>query len=850
MLRENIRESEFKKFKYFVLIATFSVTAVFTFLSLNFTLEMPTTTTMDMATIPIVIMQTETGTLFNELHGYTSEFDAGLLNDSVTPLPDDKKQKIVVNTYGAQINKLSYKVRKLDDMSLIEDTTVSNYELDGNTMNAVLNIKNLIENDTEYLLEICLVTKDHEQISYFTKILSSSNLRTQSKIDFVMNFNACTFDKNKLDEISTWIETSKTGDNTNFGKVNINSSKAQIGWGDLNPKVEKTIIPTVKEINSEVASIYLEYTMAAQNSTGAYDSYNVDEYFRIRQTASTIFLLNYEREANQIFDSANDLSKASGISLGITSDEDVNLKCSSKGNYSCFVSQGALWCLNDKDNTFTRIFSFEAEESDNVRELYNKHNIKIMDVDDDGNVNFIVYGYMNRGKHEGEIGVSLCTYNYKENQVSELLYVPVGVPYDELRENVGEVAYISDNNVFYFLIDNSLYSIDLTSKEIMVEISGLTDETYAVSEDGTSIAYSQNGKVYDTDIIRIFNMATGSDYQVRAEDGEKLKVLGYIMNDCIIGIAHASDILVEVNGNVTFPMYKLNIMDNAFKIIKEYQIDGVYVSGASIAGMRINLTRCVKNADGNYESTSIDQLMNREENIITNGLTLESATTDLRKKELYIKLVNTVNNVSSVATRTSKKVVFVSGETIKLDATFEDSGRYYVYGYGKFQGSFTNLSEAVSIAYDTYGIVVDGDANYIWRRYKETSSAVTQTMSGGIDPSESLARSVRLLLLSGGIDIDTSVKFANGMTALEIINEATTNRALNLKGVTVENVLYYINIKRPVIGRTGGNSYVLVTGYDAKNITYYDVAAGKSVTLSLVDANKLFAQWGNVFITY
>ena len=69
-----------------------------------------------------------------------------------------------------------------------------------------------------------------------------------------------------------------------------------------------------------------------------------------------------------------------------------------------------------------------------------------------------------------------------------MLYVPVNVPYDELKENVGQVGYISENNIFYFLLDNSLYSIDLTSKEVMVEISGLSDETYAISADGKSIA--------------------------------------------------------------------------------------------------------------------------------------------------------------------------------------------------------------------------------------------------------------------------------------------------------------------------------------------------------------------------
>jgi len=846
-----MRKNKFMNIKYFVLFTAFLVTSIMTFLSINYTMELPISTTMDAATLPIVMMQTENGTLFNELHGYTSDVNASLLNDSITPLPTDKKLAVVINNYGETIEKLSYKIRKLDDMSLIEDTIVSDYTVGDQNINAQFNIKNLIDNDIEYLLEINIVTKNNTQIKYFTKIISSTSIGLQNKIDFVMNFHNCTLDQSRLDSIKPLIETNKlTGDNTNFGKVNINSSLAQIGWGLLNPTVEKTIIPTIKEINSEVASIYLEYTMAALGSTGSYDTYLVDEYYRIRQTATAMYLLNFEREANQVFNGINDLQPNSSIALGITSDENVDMINSSKGNYSCFVSQGSLWCFNDKEKAFTRIFSFEAEDSDNMRELYGKHNIKIMSVEDNGNVNFMVYGYMNRGAHEGEVGVSLCNYNYQDNQVKELLYVPVNVPYDELKENVGQVAYISENNIFYFLLDNSLYSIDLTSKEVMVEISGLSDETYAISSDGKSIAYSLNGKINDTDVIRIFNMSSGGEFQIRADEGDKLKILGYIKNDCIIGIAHKTDILVENNGSITFPMYCLNIYDDNFNIIKKYENEGVYVSGATVSGLRVNLTRVVKTSDGYYVSTAIDQLMNRDENQTGSGLALETATTDTRKKELYIKLVNKISNTDNISIRTSKEVVFVSSKSVKVNAEFNDSGRYFVYGFGKFQGSYTNLSTAVATAYGTYGTIVDNNANYIWKRYKNATGSLSITLSGGVGDSQSLGQSVKILLHSAGFDVDASAKLSQGMTALDIINESTDNRALNLKDVSLENILYYTSVGIPVIGRVGENSYVIITSFDAKNITYFDVSTGNTVSLPIADANRLFTQYGNVFISY
>ena len=60
------------------------------------------------------------------------------------------------------------------------------------------------------------------------------------------------------------------------------------------------------------------------------------------------------------------------------------------------------------------------------------------------------YGYMNRGEHEGEAGVSLCRYSYADNKVEERLYIPVDIPYDILSQNIGNVAYLSDENTFLY----------------------------------------------------------------------------------------------------------------------------------------------------------------------------------------------------------------------------------------------------------------------------------------------------------------------------------------------------------------------------------------------------------------
>ena len=50
--------------------------------------------------------------------------------------------------------------------------------------------------------------------------------------------------------------------------------------------------------------------------------------------------------------------------------------------------------------------------------------------------------------------------------------------------------------------------------------------------------------------------------------------------------------------------------------------------------------------------------------------------------------------------------------------------------------------------------------------------------------------------------------------------------------------------------KNGSDSYVIITAYDSKNVTCMDPVSGAEQTVSLSDANKMFTQWENVFVTY
>ena len=50
----------------------------------------------------------------NELHGYVTEMDAAYMRDTITPVGEDRKLPIVIQTNQTAVDTISYEIRSLD----------------------------------------------------------------------------------------------------------------------------------------------------------------------------------------------------------------------------------------------------------------------------------------------------------------------------------------------------------------------------------------------------------------------------------------------------------------------------------------------------------------------------------------------------------------------------------------------------------------------------------------------------------------------------------------------------------------------------------------------------------------
>ena len=119
----------------------------------------------------------------------------------------------------------------------------------------------------------------------------------------------------------------------------------------------------------------------------------------MRYMDSRIYLLDFQRSANQIFDASLSVFSDDGIVLGVRN-KDVEYMVSEKADIVAFVQQGDLWSYAPGDGKVNRVFSFRKSENGDFRYSRNQHDIKIIRVNEDGDIDFVLYGYMNRGAHD------------------------------------------------------------------------------------------------------------------------------------------------------------------------------------------------------------------------------------------------------------------------------------------------------------------------------------------------------------------------------------------------------------------------------------------------------------------
>ena len=820
-----------------VLIAVFIAALVISSLVINSGTE-DEIVDMGAPTLPRISFTVD-GTEVNPLFGYVQDMDITAVRDTITPLGADGSLTMNIEDDGNDISDIRYEVYSLDGEDMYADGEA---DVPDEGEQVSLSIGNILSDEVREAVLKVILTADDETVSYYTRIAAPSDLTTGKCLEYAMDFHDKAINKEGTEDLESHLEPGDESDNTTYQTVNIHSDVTHVQWGDLSPEIVGDVEWSIKESNTVYTSILAKYQVSCQDENGDTALYNVKEFFRVRFLVDTIYLLDYNRDMEQIFQGTASEFDDNGILFGITSQDDVQYETNSDETIVAFVQERNLWLYNGEEDELTEVFSFSDQEGRDMRSKNDQHAVRIISMDDDGNLAFAVYGYMNRGYHEGEVGVGIYYFSVDTNAIEEKAFIPSTKSYAIAADELGKMVYYNhDQSMLYVLADGTLYQIDLDNDKQTTLAKGLTEEQYAVSDDGHLMAYQTTGGTEDGkedtkknnadggagtagSAICVMNLKSGDTYTIDAGEGETVRPLGFINGDFVFGKARPSDEGTTVAGEEVSPMYEIEIRNSDNKTEAQYSFEdqNIYTTDILIEENLLTLNRVVKEGK-TYNSTSQEYITNNQERE-ESSVTLEKYSTDVKETQLRLTFADGIGNTEPELIKPGQ---IASKEPLTVTLSGGDSGeKFYVYGMGELVAIYDKAGYAIQRANELSGVVISSNQEYVWERGNRDLVYSTDAAAFSKESGET------------------------SLAACERYMERYEAHQVDLTGCTLDQVLYVINRGCPVIALVDSNHAVLLTGYTMTDITYIDPDDGKSHTAGISALEKQTESSGNVFIGY
>ncbi len=757
----------------------------------NLIVEMPE------ATLPVVYML-EDGERINELHGYTEEMDASSMRDTITPIDTDGVLSVSIDSYGYKIQSIGYEIRSLDTTRLVQQSEAENLSEEDGVVTAELPVRNLLSEEEEYLL-ILTVTGSGQPCYFYTRIIEEDFSDIGECISFVRDFHGITMNKTRQSELTEYMETTSSADNSTFRIVTLQNNLSQMCWGNLRVVEETEPSVSVEEIGDVCNVILLDYILSSTDEQDITSYYEVEEYYRIRKGEERMYLLSFERTVEEIFHGESGELPSQELVLGIRS-SDVDLMENDSGSVVCFSQAGELWSYNMSSGTLTQIFSFRSPDGFDVRSDWGEHDIRILRVGETGNVDFVVYGYMNRGAYEGRVGISVCHFDSVTTTVEEMAFLPCEESYQALQAGIGQAMYITESGQFYLIMEDRVYSVDLDAMESTLEVAAMTEGNYAGSGDGRYLAWTE-GEASERTSMRLIDLETGRIDSIEAPDGYLIRPLGFLGSDCVYGLAEEDKISED---SADFPMSRVEVVDFSdpgLEILTTYESPGIYVTGVEVRDGNIYLEQSTYEG-GEYTEAGEDVIYNREMQDLS-SVSVTETYSEIKETEVALRLPEEIREEPE---RTESKWIRVEDNELRLfEQTLEKA--YYVYAKGKIILATDYLVDAVSAADAGEGVVLGVDQDYVWNSAGKSSGSVEYPVAEG---------------------------------------EEASGKTYDLTGCTLEQVLYYVGSGLPVYAVRGSRN-VVITGYDGSSVRIYDPGTEEFTTETIRDASEEFEASGNAF---
>ena len=611
---------------------------------------------------------------------------------------------------GDDSGRYEYELRSQYQGDLIENGEVATWEHEEGYDKIKITFQTKLQELQEYVLVLRMMEDEEVLVRYYTRVVVENDFHAKHLLTFVEQFHHAIFDKAEAERIITKsIEPNEDGNN------DYHSSFHTITFAKLNPSRMTKPIPSIKEIDDSYAIIQLKYLITAEENK-TIGTYYVTEDYRVRydNEADSVYLLDYNRSQEALFSINNVDTVAGTFKLGILRDDDFCYVTSDKQKKIAFAQARQLWYYDYDRGTIANVYGFcQGDNYTDIRVTYDENDIRVLKMDDDGNLVFAVYGYMNRGQHEGKVGISVYKFTASKDKMEEVLFIENNKPYHILKEDMEKLLYLSEEGEFYYFDNDCVVKVDTETLKSEVFIEDVLNAHLAVSEDNHLIGYPDQLLTEYTNKVTILNLETKESREIVADSQERLQTIGFVEEDLILGKVKESDIEIALDKTVTCPISSIDIIDADNKVIKSYGTEGVFVVDAKAKDGVVYLERAYKR-NGKFEPAPQDFITYKEDEN-GNKVDVVYRYNDNSYNQLYLNFPDYMYVTSKPRLMITKEAVREKDITVKI--TFDHvNSKYYAYGQGKYMANYLSLNAAVREAFENAGVVIDENGVILWRK--------------------------------------------------------------------------------------------------------------------------------------
>ena len=741
-------------------------------------------------TFPI-LYQIREGRKINEMRGFVSEQYDIVSNSTTCILQKNRELNLLIKNNGNKFNYIDYEIRDRTSGRLLERTKLDIFDSDRDKAkdetSLTLNIQNLIIQNTTYLLTI-KINIHNRDIFYFTNIIN----RTKTDIDTALakaeEFTDSTFRVASASNLVQYLETSINRDMREMYNVTLQQSFEQLTFADTGMKRVSEYYFNIYQAQEYSYNIVIRYLSKSKNEDKKEFFVNRDEYV-LRWDGTRWYYMKFNRSTEELLNLDNELYdyEKQRFYIGVTNPKELVKIESQNKKYFAFSKRKEIYIYDNYAKQMINVFDYNMTSADSFAKVSDDYDVKILDVTDDGNLVYMVYGYNMTGLNEGNMGIAIFTYNIFTNSSSENVFLPMYTTFQSLKYDISRLCVYKNNRII-FKNYNKVYSIDIDTADMLTLASGFEETKFAASSNSRYFAFNSDKDGLSKN-INIYNIEDGRVTTITANENENIEVVTFMNDDLFYGVFSDDDIWREAGKIIGRPSREIRVINAVTGKQDLFSEKGNYFYNFVNQQNVLRFNKYTRSGT-HYAYYTNDVIVNNffEEN--TDAFFYREEYTKEKLRIGYFELP--INKNERIRHKKNDGIIRKPIEETALESLNEQEELiYYVYDSGNLKAKLKNLSDGINEIRDNYGYVKLSDRITCYNRANKGNVSYLRQKDYILDNMEGFVENVYI--------------------------KDGTMLVMNITGVTERDLEYYLSLNQKVAVFKNDLFQFFITGYDNNN---------------------------------